>query len=307
MRSACQISRGGWQKTHGGANLRPSHCSKEGAGKSRGQLRARELCRDVAVPLMPAQPCWHFSLSFCRAWACGSGCLWRGCTAAMPVLGLSLCAWLQPPCMAAVLVPSCAGMAMDRCQGQITEAWPPVQGDSPTFISWRGPAPPGLSPGPEAAQGSLHWGWSRSWPPAVAFQPSQQFPEPSTTARSPRRFYPGLHDGEWPGHCPQDQPHFLLPMSPCLELPHGCPGGAGAAGAAVPEHRPQRKPAWGALWQRERQQGCARLLTPVRRAIALTLLKCNLLKGNRSGRMHPTAAAKQRWNHHHHKKAGNLH
>lgn len=101
-------------------------------------------------------------------------------------------------------------------------------------------------------------------------------------------------------------PAFSCWWVPVRSCPTTAPEGVGAA---IPERRPQGKPARGVLWQMERQRGLPQghCSTPLRRAIALTLLKGNLLKGNRSGRTHPTAASKQRWNCRHHKKAGSPH
>lgn len=85
------------------------------------------------------------------------------------MLGLSLCAWRHSPCTAAILVPSCAGMAVDGCQGTDYRGQVAGEGDSPALISPSGPAPPCLWLGPEAARPSLHrgCGWGRPRPAAV--------------------------------------------------------------------------------------------------------------------------------------------
>lgn len=63
--------------------------------------------------------------------------------------------------------------------------------------------------------------------------PSRPFPEPSTTAHSPRRFYPSPRVVNGQASARRISPAFAGESLP------------GAAGAAVPEQRPQRKPARG--------------------------------------------------------------
>ncbi|XP_041269486.1 uncharacterized protein LOC121340655 [Onychostruthus taczanowskii] len=115
---------------------------------------------------------------------------------------------------------------MDGCQGTDYRGLAAGAGGQPRFISPSGPAPPCLSPGPEGGSAAISaLGLERALASSgeAARLPSRQFSEPCSTAHSPRRFYPSPHAREWPGHCPQDQPHFLLPVSPCVELPHSCP------------------------------------------------------------------------------------
>lgn len=111
--------------------------------------------------------------------------------------------------------------------------WPPVQGDSRTFASRSGTILQSC-PGPEGARLCLRWGCSRPRPAACGGSlPSRPFPEPSTTAHSPRRFYPSPRAVNGQASARRISPAFAGESLP------------GAAGAAVPEQRPQRKPARG--------------------------------------------------------------
>lgn len=118
---------------------------------------------------------------------------------------------LQSPCMAAILVDSCNHLAccgtdvqpQSSCpavpgwpwagaRGLITGAWPSALRAAPHLsceAACHHPAPP-LGSG--AAQGLLRLGLSRVWPAAVCHRAGLhvqwQFTEPSTVARSPRKF-----------------------------------------------------------------------------------------------------------------------
>lgn len=170
-----------------------------------------------------------------------------------------LCARPQPPCRAAL---------PGGCRGQVTEAWLPGQEEPRIYLTLR-------QRGLLCALASPHGNPSALQHCSLAQELSSQ-PQCQGMATA-RRISPTFS-------C----------LSPCLELP---------------QRRRCRCP-WVRDIERTSARGfvangaAARLATgplqhPARRAIALRLLKCNLLKGNRSGRMHPNAASKQRWERRH--------